>query len=201
MNFEELQNEWDAENNKGILISENMLKIEQAHLPIDIIRKKMKHEFGYQLVALLFMLSFPYLFHLSHQMSLVFLSFYAITCGFIAHYFYKFYRFYKNSYDMGMDSRKSILWFFYEMKLNIELYKALTYIIAFIWIAFIAIYLLIEKTSITHKILERLSPFYILLNCFITIIIIGIITEMWAWYYYGKYLKSVGNVVDELDYE
>ncbi|WP_316797587.1 hypothetical protein [Pedobacter agri] len=201
MNFDELKNEWNADGAEETNISEDMLKIKQARTPIDIIRRKMKHELNYQLLALVLMAAFPYLFGLSPQMKLVYLAFYAITCGFTAHYFFKFYRFYKNSYDMTMDSRKSILWFFYEMKLNIELYKALTYIIAFIWVGFIAVYLLIEKTGAINKVLAKLSPTYILLNCFVTIIIIGIITELWAWYYYGKYLKRVKKIVDELDFE
>ncbi|WP_316829991.1 hypothetical protein [Pedobacter aquatilis] len=201
MNFDDLKNEWNAENLQESQVSENMLSIKAAQTPIDIIRKKMKHEFTYQLVALALMGLFPYLFGFSADMKLVFFVFYAITCGFIVHYFFKFYKFYKNSYDMSLDSRKNILWFFYEMKLNIELYKALTYIIAFIWVGFIAVYLLIEKTSLTNKILAKLSPVYILLNCFITIVIIGIITELWAWHYYGKHLKRVGNVVDQLDFE
>ncbi|WP_175634574.1 hypothetical protein [Pedobacter ghigonis] len=201
MNFDDLKNEWNAEKDAETNISADMLKIKQAHTPIDIIRKKMKHEFLYQVAALLIMAVFPYLFNFSDKMKLVYLAFYAITCGFTTYYFFKFYRFYKNSYDMSMDSRKSILWFFYEMKLNIELYKALTYIVAFIATGFLSVYLLIEKTSVMNKIVANLSPVYILLNCFISILIIGAITELWAWYYYGKYLKRVKKVVDELDYE
>ncbi|MGM9479020.1 hypothetical protein ACS5PU_21535 [Pedobacter sp. GSP4] len=201
MNFDDLKNEWNAETIAETNISADMLSIKQAHTPIDIIRKKMKHEFFYQVVALIIMAIVPYLFNFSAQMKLVYLAFYSITCGFTTYYFIKFFRFYKNSCDMSMDSRKSILWFFYEMKLNIELYKALTYIVAFIWVGFISVYLLLEKTSVVNKILAKLSPTYILLNCFITILIIGAITELWAWFYYGKYLKRVKKVVDELDYE
>lgn len=201
MNFDDIKNDWSTESTEEASISEDMFKIKQAHTPIDIIRKKMKHEFFYQLVALIFMAILPYLFNFSDKIKLVYIIFYAITCGFTAYYFFKFYMFYKNSYDMSMDTRKSILWFYYEMKLNVELYKALTYIIAFIGVAFISMYLFIEKASIFSKILARLSPTYVLLNCFITILIIGVITELWAWYYYGKYLKRIKKVVDELDYE
>ncbi|WP_029283779.1 hypothetical protein [Pedobacter sp. R20-19] len=202
MNFDKLKNEWNAdhseENNR---ITGDMLKIKQAHTPIDIIRKKMKHEFFYQLVALIIMSMFPYIIGFSTEMKLVYMIFYVIICGFTTYYFLKFYRFYKNSYDMSLDSRKNILWFFYEMKLNIELYKALTYIIVFIGLAFFAIYFLTESASMTVKIINKLSPVYILLNCFFSILIIGVITELWAWYYYGKYLKQVKKVVDELDFE
>lgn len=201
MNFDDLKNEWEADGAIETNISADMLKIKQAHTPIDIIRKKMKHEFFYQLAAIIMMAMFPYIFGFSAEMKMVYMIFYAIICGFTAYYFLKFYRFYKSSYDMSLDSRKNILWFFYEMKLNIELYKALTYIIVFIGVAFYAIYFLTESISMTVKIISKLSPVYILLNCFFSILIIGAITELWAWYYYGKYLKQVKKVVDELDFE
>ncbi|PWS29512.1 hypothetical protein DHW03_06800 [Pedobacter yonginense] len=201
MNFDSLKNDWNAKDVEETNISPDLLKIKEARTPIDIIRRKMKHEFNYQVVALIILALLPYLLNFSPNMKLMYLAFYAITCGFTAYYFLKFYRFYKNSYDMSMDSRKSILWFYYEMKLNIELYKALTYIIAFIGVAFISAYLFVEQESIFVKIATKLSPVYILLNCFATILIIGAITELWAWYYYGKYLKRVKNIVDELDFE
>ncbi|MBE5318546.1 hypothetical protein IM793_05225 [Pedobacter sp. MR2016-19] len=201
MNFDDLKNEWNAENPEGSNISTDMLKIKQAHTPIDKIRAKMKHEFFYQLFFLGFMALIPYFFGFSTTVNRVYLITYAITCGFTAYYFFKFYVFYKNSYDMSIDTRKNILWFYYEMKLNIELYKALTYIVAFISVGFLAAYLFIEKAWFFTSILGKLSPVYILLNCFITILIIGAITELWAWFYYGKYLKQVKKVVDELDNE
>lgn len=201
MNFDDLKNEWHADSLEETNISEDMLKIRQAHTPIDIIRKKMKHEFFYQLLALLFMTFLPYLLKLSADMTMLYFVFFFITCGFTGHYFVKFYRFYKNAYDMSVDSRKNILWFYYEMKLNVELYKALTYIIVFIWVAFLSVFTLIEKAWIVDKFFNKLSSVYLLLNCFITVLIIGVITELWAWHYYGKYLKRIKKIVDELDFE
>ena len=201
MNFDDLKNEWHADDVEETNISEDMLKIRQAHTPIDIIRKKMKHEFFYQLLALLFMTFLPYLLKLSADMTMLYFVFFFITCGFTGHYFVKFYRFYKNAYDMSVDSRKNILWFYYEMKLNVELYKALTYIIVFIWVAFLSVFTLIEKAWIVDKFFNKLSSVYLLLNCFITVLIIGVITELWAWHYYGKYLKRIKKIVDELDFE
>ncbi|KQS37049.1 hypothetical protein [Pedobacter sp. Leaf194] len=201
MNFDDIKNDWGADGIEDTAISVDMLKIKQARTPVDIIRRKMKHEFNYQIIALVLMAAIPYLFGFAAIMTTVYLTFYAVICGFTAYYFFKFYRFYKNSYDMTMDSRKSILWFFYEMKLNIELYKALTYIIAFIGLAFIAVYLFIERSTVFARILTKLSPVYLILNCFISILVIGAITEMWAWFYYGRYLNRVKKIVDELDYE
>ncbi|KQR70329.1 hypothetical protein [Pedobacter sp. Leaf176] len=201
MNFDDLKNEWKADGLEETNISEEMLKIKQAHTPIDIIRKKMKREFYYQLLALLFMTGLPYLLKLSADMTMLYFVFFFITCGFTGYYFVKFYRFYKNSYDMSVDSRKNILWFYYEMKLNVELYKALTYIIVFIWVAFLSVFTLIEKAWVVDKFFNKLPPFYLLINCFVTVLVIGVITELWAWHYYGKYLKRIKKIVDELNYE
>lgn len=201
MNFDDIKDDWNSADAAEETISASMLKIKEAHTPIDIIRRKMKHEFFYQVFFLVIMAFLPAVASFSATTKMAYLACFAIICGFSAYYFFKFYKFYKNSYDMSMDSRKSILWFYYEMKLNIELYKALTYIVAFISVTFGAIYILVEQTSYIPKILAKLSPVYILLNCFISILIIGIITELWAWYYYGKYLKRVKKVVDELDFE
>jgi len=201
MNFDNLKNEWNAENPEESNISSNMLSIKQAHTPIDKIRAKMKREFFYQLLFLVLMAFIPYIFGFSALINRIFMMTYSITCGFTAYYFFKFYIFYKNSYNLSMDTRKNILWFYYEMKLNIELYKALTYIVAFISVGFLTAFVFIEKASVFSKILNKLSPAYILLNCFVTILIIGAITELWAWFYYGKYLKQVKKVIDELDYE
>ena len=201
MNFDDLKNEWNAENPEGSHISTDMLKIKQAHTPIDKIRAKMKHEFFYQLFFLVFMAFVPYIARFSTALNQAYLMTYAITFGFTAYYLFKFYIFYKNSYDMSMDSRKNILWFYYEMKLNVELYKALTYIVAFIAVGFLFAYLFIEQASMFTRLIRKLSTVYILINCFVTILIIGAITELWAWFYYGKYLKQVKKVVDELDYE
>ncbi|WP_231459989.1 MULTISPECIES: hypothetical protein [unclassified Pedobacter] len=201
MNFDDLKKEWSADSGQEINISGNMLKIKQARTPIDIIRRKMKHEFNYQIAAIIILALFPYLFGLSDEMKMIYFVFYTIICGFTAYYFVKFFKFYKNAYDMSMDSRKNILWFYYEMKMNIELYKALTYIITFISVSFFAVYLVMEKTSIYSKIMTNISPIYLLINCFVSILIIGVITELWAWRYYGRYLKRLKKVVDELDYE
>lgn len=201
MNFDKLKNEWNADHIAAHSISEDMLKIKQARTPIDIIRKKMKTEFFYQIVALVMLALFPYILGFTDNMKVVYMVFFAIICGFTTYYFLKFYRFYKNSYDMSMDSRKNILWFFYEMKLNIECYKALTYIIVFIGLSFFAVYFLMEKATVVNKIINQLSLIYLLLNCFISILLIGVITELWAWFYYGKYLRQIKKVVDELDFE
>lgn len=201
MNFDQLKNEWKAEQSENSEISATMLKIKEAHTPIDKIRKQMKHELIVQILCLLFLALTPRIFHFPEEIKPIFIIFYAITCGFCTYYFFKFYLFYKHSYDLSLDSRKNLLWFYYEMKLNIELYKALTYILGFIAFSFVAIYTLMVKGGIIHHLLNKISMTYIVLNSFVFILIIGFITELWAKYYYGKYVNQIKNVIDNLDDE
>lgn len=201
MNFDQIKNEWGNTDSGSAEISENMLKITEARTPVDNIRKKMKNEFFVQLLSLIVMAFAPKIFGFSAELKAIYILFYAITCGFTTYYFFKFYTFYKHSYDLSLDSRKNLLWFYYEMKLNVELYKALTYIIGFITFSFCATALFMIKGAVLTQLLEKISMTYIVLNAFIAILIIGIITELWAKFYYGKYLKQIKTIVDSIDEE
>ncbi|MFN0253991.1 hypothetical protein [Pedobacter ureilyticus] len=201
MNFEQLKDQWNENGTSSNEISEKMLKVREAHTPIDNIRKKMKNEFFVQLLSLIIMIFAPKVFGFSQQLSAIYFLFYAIACGFTAYYFFKFYTFYTHSYDLSLDSRKNLLWFYYEMKLNVELYKALTYIIGFIALAFSTTALVLLRGDILTKLLTKISMTYVVLNAFVAILIIGIITELWARFYYGKYLKQIKTIVDGMDEE
>lgn len=202
MNFDELKKQWNNEDNESsVQISESMLRIKEAHTPVDQIRKKMKHEFYVQILSLVAMTFTPKLFNFSPDLKLIFFIFYAIACGFTAYYFFKFYTSYKHSYDLSLDSRKNLLWFYYEMKMNLELYKALTYIIGFIALAFGCIYLLVIKNMALTKLISEFPVFYMVLNCFASILLLGFITELWSKYYYGKYLDQIKKILDSLDME
>lgn len=201
MNFDQLKDEWNNNNAPHQEISEDMLKIKEARTPIDKIRKQMKQEFMLQVASLALGAFIPKIFDFSIPLKSTYLIFFVIAVAFCTYYFYKFYRFYKHSYDLSIDSRKNLLWFYYEMKLNVELYKALTYIIGFIMISFCATALFLTKNDLLVKILEKLSLTYIVLNAFITILIIGVLTELWARFYYGKHIKQIKVIIDSLDEE
>ncbi len=201
MNFDQLKNDWSNNEVVSTEVSESMLKIKDARTPIDQIRKKMKHEFLWQIISLLVMALAPKILGFSSNLSSTYFLFFSIVCGFTAYYFFKFYTFYKHSYDLSLDSRKNLLWFYYEMKINIELYKALTYIVSFIYLSFGAIALFITRGNILVKLLEKIPLTYILLNAAITVLIIGLITESWAKYSYGKHLKRLKVIIESIDEE
>lgn len=201
MNFDQLKDEWGKKDTSQNEIPKSMLKLKEAQTPVDLIRKKMKHEFFGQLISLVLLAFAPQVFNFSEELKNIYIVFYAIICGFMAYYFFKFYLFYKHSYDLSIDSRKNLLWFYYEMRLNLELYKALTYIVGFILLAFSAIALFAIKANLLAELLAKVTITYIAINAIVTILLVGIITELWAKFYYGKYLKRIKNIIDSIDEE
>ncbi len=200
MNFDQLKNEWNNEEAKGPVVLEKALQIKEAHMPIDQIRKKMKSEFFVQLLALLLIAFTPKIFNFSPEMRPIFIAFYALAFGFTAYYFFKFYVFYKNTYHMAIDTRKTLLWFYYEMKLNIELYKALTYMLGLIGLAGFIAYIFINKGGAINSDTKNLT-LMIIVVCFSSIFLLGLVTEFWARSYYGKDLNRIKLVIDQLDDE
>jgi len=200
MNFDELKNDWNKLDAGQSDISTEMLSIKAAQTPVDKIRSKMKHEFKYQLLGLLVLAFTPRIFGLNPEIKPVFVAFYSVGCGFTAYYFARFYIFYKSSYDMSLDTRKNLLWFYYEMKINIELYKSLTYILGFISLSFFSTYMFVTKGSSLLSI-TKYSMVSIIVFCFFGILIMGLITELWVKVCYGKQVAKIKEVLDKLDDE
>lgn len=204
MNFNELQQQWNNESTDQIHIPNTIDTLKAAQTPIDKVRKKMKADFFFQ-AFLIFAMGFaPLIFDFSDKLITLFIPFYAITISFMAYYFYKFFVFYKKSYDMTFDSRKNLLWFFYELKLNIELYKALTYIMFFLGLSFgiLAGTVTKNENAITAFLDKQQAGLGLLVALLAVLIIFSLfMAEFIPRWYYGKHLKQVKTVLDQLDEE
>lgn len=204
MNFNELQQQWNNEPTDKIRIPENIDTLRQAQTPIDIVRKKMKKDFFMQAFLLVAIAFAPVVFDFSDKVTAVFIPFYGVAAGFMIYYFYKFYVFYKKSYDMTFDSRKNLLWFFYELKLNIELYKALTYIMFFLGFSFGVLKGTVDKdgNALTNFLNKNESGLGIAIGLIaILIFFCFFMAEFIPRWYYGKHLNQVKAVLDQLDEE
>ena len=200
MNFDQLKKDWNAADESSSAISPALLNIKEARTPVDRLRKKMRREFDYQLVGLVILALCPFTLNFPAKIIPVFFAFYSVLCGFTTYYFYKFYKFYKSGYDLSLDSRKNLLWFYYEMKMNVELYKALSYILAFICLSFAAVALLMLSDQ-GAAISRKFTVPVIMVSSFLSILMIGLFTELWAKYYYGKELSRLKTIIDTLDDE
>lgn len=203
MNFNELQQQWNNEPTDDVRVPNNIETLKEAQTPIDKVRKKMKADFFMQAFMLVLVGFAPLIFDFTDKLTALFIPFYAITIGFMAYYFYKFFVFYKKSYDMTFDSRKNLLWFFYELKLNIELYKALTYIMFFLGFSFGVLAGTVTKnqnaiSNFLDKKAAGITGIALLAGLILFSLFMAEFIPRW---YYGKHLKQVKSVLDQLDEE
>lgn len=204
MNFNELQKQWNDEPTDKIHVPNTIDALREAQTPIDKVRKKMRMDFFTQIILLVAIGFAPLIFNFTDELTTIFIPFYGVMISFMAYYFYKFFVFYKKSYDMSFDSRKNLLWFYYELKLNIELYKALTYIMFFIGFSFGVLYGMTTKDH--SKIDILLSGFEDKNQVLIIFIVVMVVfsffmAEFIPRWYYGKHLRQVKSVLDQLDEE
>ena len=207
MNFDKLQEQWNQENNE-VSLPQNLDKIKEAHNPIDKVRRNMKFDLISQAVLTVFIGFVPYIKknEWDFQSISIFALFYVLMVGFMLYYTLKFYRFYKQSYNLSYDSRKNLMWFAYELRLFIELYRALTFIMMFLGMAlglYFGMHFNTTGQDIFHlKDADFLKLFGVLF--FMVAFLLGLVVlfmEFVINHYYGKYYKKIKNILNQLDEE
>ncbi|WP_213196203.1 hypothetical protein [Cloacibacterium caeni] len=207
MNFDKLQEQWNQENNE-VSLPQNLDKIKEAHNPIDKVRRNMKFDLISQAILTVLIGFVPYAKRneWDFQSISIFALFYVLMVGFMLYYTLKFYRFYKQSYNLSYDSRKNLMWFAYELRLFIELYRALTFIMMFLGMAlglYFGMHFNTTGQDIFHlKDADFLKLFGVLF--FMVAFLLGLVVlfmEFVINHYYGKYYKKIKNILNQLDEE
>jgi len=207
MNFDKLQEQWNQENNE-VSLPQNLDKIKEAHNPIDKVRRNMKFDLISQAVLTVLIGFVPYIKRneWDFQSISIFALFYVLMVGFMLYYTLKFYTFYKQSYNLSYDSRKNLMWFAYELRLFIELYRALTFIMMFLGMAlglYFGMHFNTTGQDIFHlKDADFLKLFGVLF--FMVAFLLGLVVlfmEFVINHYYGKYYKKIKNILNQLDEE
>ena len=207
MNFDKLQEQWNKENNE-VSLPQNLDKIKEAHNPIDKVRRNMKFDLISQAVLTVLIGFVPYAKRneWDFQSISIFALFYVLMVGFMLYYTLKFYRFYKQSYNLSYDSRKNLMWFAYELRLFIELYRALTFIMMFLGMA-LGLYFGMHFNTTGQDIFHlRNADFLKLFGVlfFMVAFLLGLVVlfmEFVINHYYGKYYKKIKNILNQLDEE
>ncbi len=207
MNFDKLQEQWNQENNE-VSLPQNLDKIKEAHNPIDKVRRNMKFDLISQAVLTVLIGFVPYIKRneWDFQSISIFALFYVLMVGFMLYYTLKFYRFYKQSYNLSYDSRKNLMWFAYELRLFIELYRALTFIMMFLGMA-LGLYFGMHFNTTSQDIFHLKDAGFLKLFgvlFFMVAFLLGLVVlfmEFVINHYYGKYYKKIKNILNQLDEE
>ncbi|WP_407483734.1 hypothetical protein [Elizabethkingia meningoseptica] len=205
MNFDQLQEQWNKEPQNIPEFPEKLDKIKEARNPIDKVRSNMKKDLIVQSVLVVLIAFFPFLKtgKWDSQLITMFSVFYVLMLCFMLYYGLKFYRFYKESYNLAYDSRKNLMWFSYELRLFIELYRALTFIMMFLGMAF-GLYWGAHYRGPSERTLVDETNYFILLGIvlLIMIILLGVVivfAEVFIRTAYGRYLKKINTILSQLD--
>ena len=203
MDFNDIQSAWNSDKSNNIVIPTHLEKLQSAKTPVDTIRKNLKNEFYVQLFSVIIIGFLPELFKFDTLLLLSFYSFYTIFVSISIYYFVKLYLFYKRLSSASVNTKDNLYETYFDIKLNMELYKSFTYSLIPFLLVFPIIYIVSKFPSLTEKIITdgviNYSFLSVIICAFIiSVLLIGLITELWVNHYYGKYAKQIRSLLDEL---
>jgi len=131
MNFDDLRKDWQADKNEDQDLSINLSKKREASTAIDLIRKYMRQEFWVNLILTIVFLGLFGFFIYAENLkifTILVLSIYILATTMIwIHYYSQYWKFYHKTYNLEFNSLENLLWFSYEMKLNMMSYRSTTF--------------------------------------------------------------------------
>jgi hypothetical protein len=203
MDFNDIQSAWNNDKSDNVMLPTNLEKVQSANMPLDKIRKNLKNEFIYQIISIVFLGFIPVIFKFSPLMQTGFYGLYVLFLMICIYFLVKFYFFYKRLNTVNMTTKDSLYETYYDIRLNMELYKSFCYslvpfVIVFLGMIYVNNYNLEQFADLLDK---KPGDFFVgfLLGVFVgATVSIAFVTEWWVNYFYGKYAKEIRKVLDEL---
>lgn len=203
MNFDDIKSAWNNDNeSSNVVVPSSVDQLKTLQLPVEKLRKAMQMEFFVQLFSLVLIAFTPKIFPLDPVMVVPFYAVYLVVIAISVQYYYKFNTFYKSLGTNTLSSKDNLYALYYEARLNIEMYKAYTYTLLPFALIIGVMYMVSHKSSEMTSLLEKaadhrgialgLAAAFVLL-----VLLITALTEIWIKQSYGKYLKQIGQVLEQ----
>ena len=201
MNFDHIKAAWDDESANDFVVPQKIEQLKSAQQPVDKIKKNMKHELFAQFFAIVLIGFFPQMFNIAQELYVLYYALYALMVVISAYYLVKFYFFFKEINHSTLSSKENLYELYYEIRLKIETYKSFSYILMPFAILFCTILIFgQEKQNLLNKLgtisNTNMILFFVLFSAIV--ILITVMTNWWVNYFYGKYVKQIKYVLDEL---
>jgi hypothetical protein len=202
MNFDELQSAWHSDKGNDIVVPDSVTKLRSVATPVQRIRKNMRIEF---VVMLCLVIGIPF-FRTAYEEQLAAMPFYALYIALIIltiFYYIKFYLFYKRLDAATLTSKDSLYEVYYDIKLNIEMYRSFNYSIIPLMLLYQVMVILSLPPIKAAAFASRQAYFITVFSVvFLFVVVIAIaLVELWIKYFYGNYLQQVRKVLEELKEE
>ena len=211
MNFDDLKKAWEEEE-EGKGLKEVQLSVEHANNAIDKVRANMRMDFyGLLVLGVLAIVGLSYVGLKVDIQPIVFftiVSFAFLSFSLMFFFCFKFYNFYKHSYNLSYDSRDNLMWFYYELRYFIDFYHTFFFVAFVMGLAFgLSIGLMTatlemdqgSKDAIGRALTFGFTGKLIYFGSLGTIIVGG--TFLFSWLIqkmYGRYLKQIKQTLDLL---
>lgn len=208
MNIDELKDAWSKDDSRGMNLSISPGILNKTNSAVSRLRKNMKAEFVSLIVC--YIISILFLFFFGKARSPYILDLAKILLFSVlllnSFYFFKFYAFYKSIGRYDLNIKNSIRKIVYELELNAEIYK--TYSFSAMPLSILTAAALIgSRINFSHfnNILvpgSGISTNVMLIVCAIILISYSVtyfFISLHVRSTYGKYLRDLKQVMDDLD--
>ncbi len=203
MNLDDLKNDWDQEPDGEGSVPVSLRNLKGKQSPVEKIRLNMKRELVAQVAAVILGAVIPYVVQMNDMLRFPYYLFYILLLALTIYFFSKFYFFYNKIGRMEWSTKESLYDLFYGAKLNIEIYKAFTYM--FIPNALILGIFVIVNNFIRYELPifseGKFFGFSFTHYVFVFLLAFGfiyVLTEIWVKKSYGKYVKEVEVLIEEM---
>ena len=204
MDFNDIQNAWNNEKTDNVVVPNNLEKIQSANMPLDKIRRNLRKELFGQIAALIIIGFLPLYNEFPSKFVGPYYFIYGIVAAISIYYLSKLFLFYKRLDKAALTTKDSLYETYYDIRLNMQLYKTFTFALAPFFMIYLAGYLIFGtpgSTEILNGNFENEKLVLKVVIFMITMLLIGVLTEWWVSFYYGKYAKEIKKVIDELKEE
>ena len=204
MDFNDIQNAWNNEKTENVVVPNNLEKIQSANTPLDKIRENLKKEFIYQIISIVLIGFLPLVYNFPPKMATLFYLLFSLFTAVCIYYLVKFYVFYKRLNSITLKTKDSLYETYYDIRLNMELYKTFGFALTPFMILFLIVFLYFEFSKIPGFIsndftnYQLAGVFFVVVFC---MLFMGLGLEWWVHKFYGKFAREIKKVLDELKEE
>ncbi|MCG2792656.1 MAG: hypothetical protein L6262_03795 [Weeksellaceae bacterium] len=195
MDLDHLKSIWNKEDvSKTPEISPERQK--EIHLPLEKIRKNMSHEFWSTAVLLPIILIliwfFPIPFRFKFYLEVLVTSMALVT----AFFFIKFFRLYKEISNPALGTLDTLKDLLHQFELNKQYY--VSFYLSFVPFLVCEIIIVIEAIPHTHHYTEGYLVYTLLAPVLVGLFALYFVGNWWFQHYYGKYIKKIEILIQEI---
>lgn len=195
MDLDNLKSLWNKEDvSETPEISTERQK--EIHLPLEKIRKNMRHEFWSTIILLPLVLVFIWFFEIPFRFKLYIEVLVASMTLVTVFFFSKFFKLYKEISNPALGTYDSLKDLFHQFELNKQYY--LSFYLSFVPFLVCEMIIVIESIPHTHQYTNEYLTLIFLGSVLFGLFFLYFLGNWWFKYFYGKYINRIERLVEEM---